>query len=74
MSAAASIKLLPCPFCGRPAEMEPWHGGGPDKQMISCSGHQYRHPHGCDVGPMVTGETPEEAAESWNRRAPGGAL
>lgn len=55
--------LKPCPFCGEEPEMEPWHGGGPDKQMISCSNEQ------CRVTPMVCGETPEEAAEYWNTRA-----
>lgn len=56
--------LEPCPFCGAEAEMEPWHGGGPDKQLISCSGVE------CEASPAVTGETPGEAVANWNRRAP----
>ncbi|GAA5627493.1 hypothetical protein Brsp05_02784 [Brucella sp. NBRC 12953] len=55
-------ELKPCPFCGAAAEMQPWHGGAPTKQLISCSDDQ------CDVGPSVTGETPEEAATRWNTR------
>ncbi len=59
-----SEELLPCPFCGSPAEMEWWHGGGPDKQMISCSSLV------CEACPSVTGETPAEAIANWNTRAP----
>lgn len=58
-------KLLPCPFCGSVAEMEPWHGGAPTKQMIMCVGRE----DVCEVAPMVTGETPEEAVANWNCRA-----
>lgn len=57
--------LKPCPFCGAPAEHEPWHGGAPTKVMIGCSA---RHDE-CEVGPQVTGETFEEGAGHWNRRA-----
>lgn len=56
-------ELKPCPFCGAPAEMEPWHGGGPDKQLIQCSSEQ------CDACPAVTGETRFEAIAAWNRRS-----
>lgn len=55
--------LLACPFCGGEAEIEPWHGGAPTKHMIACSDSL------CQVGPMVTGETLEEAIEHWNTRA-----
>ncbi len=57
-------EMLPCPFCGAAAEMEPWHGGAPTKQMISCSSET------CDVCPMVTGETTAEAITLWNTRTP----
>jgi len=43
--------------------MEPWHGGAPTKQLISCSSEE------CEVTPAVTGETPEEAVERWNSRS-----
>jgi len=54
--------LLPCPFCGEAPEMEPWHGGKPTKQMVSCVNDA------CAVLPQVTGETPALAAEAWNQR------
>jgi hypothetical protein len=57
-----SDNMKPCPFCGSSAEMEPWHGGGPNKQMISCSSET------CEVSPMMTGETPAEAIAVWNMR------
>ena len=55
-------ELKSCPFCGGPAEMVPWHGGGPDKQLICCESET------CEVGPSVTGETPKEAIALWNGR------
>lgn len=60
------IHLLQCPFCGDIPEMEPWHGGAPTKVMISCVNDS-----GCSVLPQVTGETPDEAVEHWNRRSSG---
>lgn len=57
------IQLKPCPFCGTTPTHEPWHGGSADKIMIMCD---YAS---CDVRPQVTGETPDEAANSWNNRA-----
>jgi hypothetical protein len=56
--------LTQCPFCGVSPEIQYWHGGGPNKRMISCSGDE------CDVRPAVTGETEREAIERWERRAP----
>jgi hypothetical protein len=60
-------KLKPCPFCGKPPTMEPWHGGAPTKQLVSCS--NVEGPRLCQVAPGVTGETPRQAAARWNRRA-----
>lgn len=61
---SSDAEMLPCPFCGGPAEMEPWHGGGPDKQLVSCAGFADT----CNVGPSTTGETPAEAIAAWNTR------
>lgn len=55
--------LKDCPFCGTSPEMQYWHGGGPNKRMISCSGDD------CDVRPAVTGENEREAVTRWERRA-----
>lgn len=55
--------LKGCPFCGVSPEMEYWHGGGPNKRMISC-----RNPD-CDVSPNVTGENERAAIARWERRA-----
>lgn len=60
-------ELLPCPFCGRQPVMEPWHGGGPMKRRIGCDSETYDE---CAVGPSVVGNTPRQAIERWNRRAP----
>lgn len=66
----STIHLLPCPFCGGEATVQPWHGGRPTKKPISCSnGYHYDEDGGCSVGPSVCGETEEEAAVAWNRRA-----
>ncbi len=54
--------LKTCPWCNRRPTMEPWHGGGKNKVMVSCDGAV------CDVAPSVTGETPRVAAMRWNTR------
>ena len=59
-----SYKLLPCPFCGAPPEIEPWHGGPRTKRRIGCANEQ------CPVEPAVTGDTEAEAAARWHQRAP----
>jgi Restriction alleviation protein Lar len=53
----------PCPFCGSQPIIEPWHGGGPQKRMISCDDVS------CSVSPSVTGSTRKRALEAWNYRA-----
>lgn len=55
--------LLPCPFCGSPAEIEFWHGGKPSKRHVSCSSLD------CEVSPGITGETKRKAIKKWNTRA-----
>lgn len=51
-----------CPFCGGHPVAEPWHGGSPRKIIIQCDNED------CDVLPDVTGESPEDALERWNKR------
>lgn len=66
LPAQIDTKSKACPFCGSPAQVEYWHGGGPDKRHIGCS-----DPDGiCDVAPGVTGESLAEARQRWNRRTP----
>lgn len=55
--------LTQCPFCGASPQIEYWHGGGPNKRMISCSSID------CDVHPMVTGDNERSAIAKWERRA-----
>lgn len=55
-----------CPFCGDEPTIQPWHGGGRNKKMISCDNL------GCHVAPQVTGESLDEAVRRWNYRAPSG--
>lgn len=65
-------EALPCPFCGAPAQIEYWHGGGPNKRMISCSGQgdtlMRDRPITCEVSPGVAGETRAIALRRWNTR------
>lgn len=55
--------LKDCPFCGASPEIQFWHGGGPQKRMISCSNAE------CEVCPSVTGENERAAIQKWERRA-----
>ena len=64
---ATEGRMRACPFCGEIPEVAPWHGGAPRKIMIGCEGED------CLVLPSVTGETPDEALENWNRRDGGGS-
>lgn len=59
-------RAKPCPFCGGPATITKWHGGGPLKTMVSC---EDEHGTSCHVAPDVVGKTLEEALERWNTRA-----
>lgn len=59
-------RAKPCPFCGGPATIVRWHGGGPLKTMVSCEDAEGLS---CPVAPDVTGKTVEEALDRWNTRA-----
>lgn len=52
-------KLLPCPFCGGPAEM--WHASGNRPAWIACMGR-------CAVLVTKENETDEAAVATWNTR------
>ena len=56
-------KALPCPFCGCQPTIQHWHGGGPEKRLISCDNED------CAPSPMVTGETIGDALSAWNTRS-----
>ncbi len=55
--------LDPCPWCTDTPTIESWHGGGPNKTMVSCD------TVGCHANPKVTGSTRSKAIERWNDRA-----
>lgn len=54
----SEIKLLPCPFCGYPAEIHPYK----DRVHVECSNYK------CAVVPFVIADSEEEAAAKWNTR------
>jgi len=62
MKSRKEKNLLPCPFCGTIPIIEPWHGGGPLKRLISCQNEN------CEVAPAVTGTTQKKAITYWNYR------
>lgn len=60
------IKLKPCPFCGGKARLLSEMRFGKQKKVwfVACGGL------GCGVMPeTIDADTPQEAAEIWNRRA-----
>lgn len=62
-SGVICYTLVRCPFCGSKPQVQKWHGGGPQKRLISCINER------CPANPGVTGETPTKAARAWNRRS-----
>ena len=63
MSVNVPAEMKTCPFCGTKPRIEPWHGGGPRKRLVSCDNDN------CAVQPMVTGSTAARAIANWNQRA-----
>ena len=61
---ATGLTLKACPWCGEGPDVEPWHGGGPNKHMVSCANEL------CPASPAVTAETRNEAIRLWNERQP----
>lgn len=59
-----ALTTLPCPFCGEAAHVEPWHGGGKRKHMVSCINDD------CYANPGVTGASKHRAIQNWNQRPP----
>ena len=58
------IKLKPCPFCGSEAELLEDAYGSRRFWFVAC------HAVSCKIGPHTHRcDTPQEAAELWNRRA-----
>jgi hypothetical protein len=69
-----SAALLPCPFCGAPAEIE--HGSDHHGEWfnLGCSRHWGKDPDSPCVGGRLwyteTEVTEADAIAAWNRRAP----
>lgn len=60
----SEIKLKPCPFCGGKASLLSEMCFGKQAWFVACGGI------GCGVMPeTIDADTPQEAAEIWNRRA-----
>ena len=55
-------EALPNYFCGTQPTIQPWHGGGPRKRMVSCVNEE------CFAAPSVCGNTGVAALDKWNVR------
>jgi len=63
-------ELLPCPFCGEPAQMvvSPANTSGPEQAQIRCTGCKVTTDRvWADNG---LPKAADEATRAWNRRAP----
>jgi hypothetical protein len=60
-------KLLPCPFCGKAAEVEEYEGAG---HYVYCGNAEDRTETGCPFQPEAKKfyDTKEEAIAAWNSR------
>lgn len=56
--------LLPCPFCGSPAELEQVTEADDTYWLVQCAGRA------CDAIPIVHANSEEDAKARWNRRDP----
>jgi hypothetical protein len=66
--ALAGYSLLPCPFCGGPAEADTEETAEDGHFFVWCRNEQ----GSCPVGPMANGaKSPEAAAYNWNVRKGG---
>ncbi len=68
MNAAATPKLLPCPFCGAAPKAEEFNDEEVHTFFVSCVNQDCP---ACSV--LASGDTPEDAAELWNTRNGGAA-
>ena len=65
---ADDVTLLPCPFCGAPAELgvREWPGGAKD-YWVWCSRYSATDPHGC-FATTREHQDPDNAIAAWNTR------
>ena len=62
-------EALPCPFCGQQPTIQPWHGGGPRKRLVTCPANEEGH-EPCWIIPSACESTRARALAAWNYRGP----